>query len=124
MLIGDNRKFLALLVTLKTEIDLNTLLPMDKLTQSAQEWCRSVGFPATTATEVLRSGPDAKIVAAIQKGIDRANAKTVSNAQRIQKWKILPQDFSIPGGELGPTMKLKRPCVVAKYTDTIDQFYV
>lgn len=123
MLIGDNRKFLSLLITLKTEIDLNTLLPTDKLTQSAQEWCRSVGTQATTVHDVLR-GPDDKIMAAIQKGIDRANLKAVSNAQRIQKWIILPLDFSIPGGELGPTMKLKRPSVVDKYRDTIDNFYV
>ena len=59
-----------------------------------------------------------------QEGIDRANQKALSNAQKVQKWIILGQDFSVPGGELGPTMKMKRHVVLQKYGDNVEKFYV
>ena len=43
----------------------------------------------------------------VQAGIDRVNKAATSNAQRVQKWMVLPRDFSLPGGELGPTMKVR-----------------
>ena len=59
----------------------------------------------------------------IQKGIDSANRESVSNAQKIQKWMILPRDFSIPGGEIGPTMKVKRQAVTKMYQKQIEKIY-
>ena len=43
--------------------------------------------------------------------------------QRVQKWSIVPVDFSVPGGELGPTLKLKRHYVLKKYDTQINNFY-
>ena len=55
--------------------------------------------------------------------LDEANKKAISNAARVQKWTILPTDVSIPGGELGPTLKLKRFFFYEKYAAAIEQFY-
>jgi long-subunit acyl-CoA synthetase (AMP-forming) len=44
----------------------------------------------------------------IQKHIGETNAKSVSKAAHLKKFKLLATDFSQPGGELTPTMKLKR----------------
>ncbi|KAK4318096.1 hypothetical protein Pmani_010879 [Petrolisthes manimaculis] len=122
MIIGDKRKFLSVLITLKTNVNLDSGEPLDSLTPSCVDWCRSVGSQAKTIQDVL-AGPDVNVMRAIQDGIDRANKIAPSNAQRLQKWTILPRDFSVPGGELGPTMKLKRPVVTQKYCETIERFY-
>jgi len=63
------------------------------------------------------------VMRGIQAGIDKANKEAVSNAQRIQKWMVIPRDFSLPGGELGPTMKVKRQAVTKKYEGCIEKIY-
>ena len=64
------------------------------------EWCKSLGSDAKVLGDVM-DGKDQAVLKAIQAGIDRVNKKAESNAKKVQKWSILPRDFSIPGGELG-----------------------
>ncbi|KAL4634756.1 long-chain-fatty-acid-CoA ligase ACSBG2 [Arapaima gigas] len=122
MLIGDKRKFLSMLLTIKCRVNGDTGEPEDELTDEAVDLCRKLGSAATRVSHIV-GGQDRAVDAAIQQGIDRVNKKAVSNAQRIQKWTVLDRDFSIPGGELGPTMKLKRPVVLKMYKEQIDNFY-
>ncbi|XP_051776258.1 long-chain-fatty-acid--CoA ligase ACSBG1 isoform X2 [Erpetoichthys calabaricus] len=122
MLIGDKKKFLSMLLTLKCVYDMDTMEPTDDLNLEALEFCHQVGSQATKVSEIIRD-KDPKVQEAIQAGIDRVNLKATSNAQRIQKWIILERDFSIAGGELGPTMKLKRPAVLHLYKNVINSFY-
>ena len=63
-------------------------------------------------------------MSAIQEGIDRANAHAVSNAARVQRWTILPVDVSIAGGELGPTLKLKRFAFNKMHEEAIEKLYI
>jgi long-chain-fatty-acid--CoA ligase ACSBG len=56
-------------------------------------------------------------------GIDRANKKAVSNAAKIKAWFFILDDFSIPGGELTPTLKVRRSQVTKKYAQKIDELY-
>ncbi|KFP91910.1 Long-chain-fatty-acid--CoA ligase ACSBG2, partial [Apaloderma vittatum] len=122
MLVGDKAKFLAMLLTLKCEVDPETGEPGDNLTPEAVEYCQKLGSKATRVSEII-SSKDKAIYEAIQKGVSAVNERAVSNAQKVQKWVLLEKDFSLFGGELGPTMKLKRPVVAEKYKDQIAQFY-
>ena len=97
-------------------IDPDTLEPEDNLTGDAIAWCKSVGSDATTLSQILES-KDSKIYEGIQAGIDKANEESVSRAQKIQKWKILDKDFTIPGGELGKEGK-KIPSTAAIHNFT------
>uniref|UniRef100_A0A8C3AHN8 Long-chain-fatty-acid--CoA ligase ACSBG2 n=1 Tax=Cyclopterus lumpus TaxID=8103 RepID=A0A8C3AHN8_CYCLU len=122
MLIGDKRKFLSMLLTIKCQLNTESGDPEDELTPEAIELCRKLGSNATRVSEIA-GGQDRVIHAAVQEGINRVNKEASSNAQRIQKWIILDRDFSLTGGELGPTMKLKRPVVAKMYKEQIENFY-
>ena len=60
---------------------------------------------------------------AIIEGIQRANEKATANPCKVQKFTVLPQELSVQGGELGPTLKLKRHFIMEKYQDLIDEMY-
>uniref|UniRef100_A0A667Y1J4 long-chain-fatty-acid--CoA ligase n=1 Tax=Myripristis murdjan TaxID=586833 RepID=A0A667Y1J4_9TELE len=121
MLIGDKLKFLSMLLTLKCVVDDNGE-PTDELTPEAVAFCQQHGVTATKISEILANKEPA-VYKAIQEGMERVNARATSNAQKIQKWVILDRDFSVSGGELGPTMKLKRPVVVKMYQEKINEMY-
>ena len=125
MVVGDRKKFLSCLLTLKVETDPDTMEPKDNLTKAAKEWCQeTAGVKVETLAEILIPGEaNEKVMKAIQDGINRVNNQAVSNAQRIQKWTVLPTDFSVPGDELGPTLKLKRHTVLKKYSAYIESLY-
>jgi len=122
LVLGDKQKFISCFLTLAVEVNPDTMEPSRRLTSAAIEWCRSIGSTANTVTDVLK-GPDSRIMRGIQAGIDRANKKAVSNASRVQKWMVLPQDFSVPGGELGPTLKVKRQYITKRYQKSIEKIY-
>ncbi|KAJ6654453.1 hypothetical protein lerEdw1_006874 [Lerista edwardsae] len=133
MLVGDKAKFLGMLMTLKAtlrilrllqcKVNLETGEPEDSLTPDAIEFCQKLGSKSTRVSDIV-GGKDPAVYAAIQKGITLVNDRAISNAQKIQKWLLLDKDFSIAGGELGPTMKLKRPVVAAMYKREIDTIYM
>ncbi|XP_072526916.1 long-chain-fatty-acid--CoA ligase ACSBG1 isoform X2 [Salminus brasiliensis] len=122
MLIGDKRKFLSMLLTIKCVINVETMEPTDDLSPEAVKFCQQLGSQATKVSDIT-GGKDKLLNQAIQDGIARVNSKATSNAQRIQKWIVLGKDFSVSGGELGPTMKLRRAAVLKMYHNEVETFY-
>ncbi|XP_068461365.1 long-chain-fatty-acid--CoA ligase ACSBG2-like isoform X2 [Clinocottus analis] len=121
ILIGDKLKFLSMLLTLKCVVDDNGD-PTDELSPEALTFCQQHNVTATKVSEITANKEPA-IYNAIQEGMERVNAKATSNAQKIQKWVILERDFSVNGGELGPTLKLRRPIVVKMNQEKINELY-
>jgi long-chain-fatty-acid--CoA ligase ACSBG len=115
MLIGDKKKYNSVLVTLKVEVDENGL-PTQKLTGDAL----LVSGASTTVGEAKN---DSKWKDYIEKGLKKYNAEAVSQAQQVQKFRILDRDFSLGGGELTDTLKLKRNVVTKQYEALIDSIY-
>ncbi|XP_068060555.1 long-chain-fatty-acid--CoA ligase ACSBG1 isoform X4 [Anomalospiza imberbis] len=122
MVIGDKKKFLSMFLTLKSVLDPDTSDPTDILTEQARDFCQRSGSKATKVSEIVATR-DQATYRAIQEGIDRVNSTATNRVHCIQKWIVLPRDFSISGGELGPTMKLKRLAVLEKYRNEVDSFY-
>ncbi|XP_021005737.1 long-chain-fatty-acid--CoA ligase ACSBG2 isoform X2 [Mus caroli] len=123
MLVGDKAKFLCMLLTLKCETDRKSGEPLNKLSLEAKSFCQTLGSQATTVSDILKSR-DPVVYTAIQYGIDIVNQQAMSDSHRIRKWIILEKDFSIQGGELGPTSKLKRNVITQKYKAQIDSMYL
>jgi long-chain-fatty-acid--CoA ligase ACSBG len=120
MVIGDKRKFLTMLVSLKVETEPETGAPTNRLAADALFVGKQIGSSAKTTEEAKN---DPLWMEYIRKGMKEGNSKTTSNAQIVQKFELLTTDFSEKAGELTPTLKLKRNVVVEKYSDLIESMY-
>ena len=60
--------------------------------------------------------------AAVQKGVDDANAK-LARVEQIKKFTLVEGDWLPGGDELTPTMKLKRKPIASKYAGEIAAMY-
>ena len=120
MVVGDRRKYLAMVISVKTEVDPETGIPTDQLASDALFVCDQIGSSAKTVADVKS---DPLWTTYFNEGMAKANDKSTSNAQRVQKWVLLDQDFSEKMGDLTPTLKLKRSVVAKKCADVIESLY-
>ena len=105
VVIGDRRKYLSALFTLDPE----------KIVAEAGQ-CGSSARDAKTAATCE------SFKAHLQKQVDGVNT-SLARVQTIKKWTIIPDEFTPEGGELTPTMKLKRRVVNEKYGEQIESMY-
>jgi long-chain acyl-CoA synthetase len=52
-----------------------------------------------------------------------ALTSSLADYERVRRVALLPEEFSIDGGELTPTLKVKRRVIDEKYSDLIDELY-
>jgi long-chain-fatty-acid--CoA ligase ACSBG len=115
MMVGDQRKFNVAIVTLKAKGATGDLPGGDELDGGAL-----LISPATkTITEAMADPVWHK---AITDAIAKVN-KSLPPPSRIQRFTILPLDFSVDTEELTPTFKTKRSVVEKKYADTIESMF-
>jgi long-chain acyl-CoA synthetase len=106
LVVGDARPFIAVLVAADPE--------------TVAQWKAERGKPeGVTHAEVVR---DPEFQAEIQAAVDQAN-QAVSRAEAIKKFAILEEDFTEAGGQLTPTLKVRRQVVMDQYSQQIDALY-
>lgn len=115
MMVGDRRKYNVCLITLRLQANEDGTFT-NQLTGASLK----IDSKAKTVEEAQT---DATWKAYIQAGLDAANKTAVSNASKIQKFKILPGDFGVATGELTATLKLKRAVVSQMYAAAIEEMY-
>ncbi|TDC78990.1 long-chain fatty acid--CoA ligase [Micromonospora sp. KC606] len=106
LVVGDRQPFIAALVTIDEEA-----LP---------KWLAARDLPADTP--VARLCEDEALRAEIQRAVDQAN-QSVSKAEAIKVFRILPRDFAEATGELTPSLKVKRQVVHKAYESEIADIY-
>ena len=121
MIVGDQRKHLAVILTLKTELNKKNQ-PIDILHPDVQKWLQKHGSDAQTASDLL-DGDNKYVKIAIMNRIKKVNQKAISNASKVHNFMIAPREFSLAGNELTPAMKLKRHIVVNIYEKEINKMY-
>ncbi len=103
--IGDGRSYNTALVVLDSDF--------------APAWAAQHGLKGRTLGDLAG---DPNMVAALQEGVERANAK-LARVEQIKKFEVVAGDW-LPGGEeLTPTMKLRRKPIAEKYSEQIEALY-
>ncbi|MES2387035.1 MAG: long-chain fatty acid--CoA ligase [Bacteroidota bacterium] len=84
-----------------------------------REWCSHKGIPYS---DDLSMAEDPNVVAKFRKDVAVLNER-LSQTEKVKKISIVPRPFTIDGGELTPTLKLKRKAILNKYAAMIEGIY-
>ena len=103
--IGDRRPYNTALIVLDADF--------------APLWAAQQGIEDTSLGSLAR---DERARAAVQEGVDAANAK-LARVEQIKRFHIVEGDWLPGSDELTPTMKLKRKPIAEKYDAAIEQMY-
>jgi long-chain acyl-CoA synthetase len=104
VVIGDRRPYLVAVVTLDPE--------------EAVTWAKEHELEP----DPVALASNEEVRASIQAHVDQINEK-FARVEQVKKIQILPNDLSQEGGELTPTLKVKRNVVHEKFADVVDRIY-
>jgi long-chain acyl-CoA synthetase len=105
MVVGENRKMPTALIQPNIEY--------------VKQWLESKGIKTNSLEESFK---ESTLIQAIQNDIEGHN-KNFGSWEQIKKFKLVPEEWTIEGGHLTPTMKLKRKVVKEKYSNYIEKMY-
>lgn len=105
IVIGDRRHYLTALITLNPS--------------AIQQWAAGQGLAELPYSELIHHP---QVRALVERIIARRNAQLASFEQ-IKKFAILDGEFTVEGGLLTPTMKIKRKVAMERYADVIEAMY-
>jgi long-chain acyl-CoA synthetase len=106
MVVGEGRPYIGCLISLDGEVLRDWLSRHDK----------NPDTPIADLTE------DPELLAELQEKIDEANA-TVSRAEQIKQFRVMPVELSEDAGEITPSVKVKRHVVMEKYASEVNALY-
>jgi long-chain acyl-CoA synthetase len=106
IVVGDAKPYIAALVTIDPD--------------AFPSWVKAAGKQAGSTVDSLKN--DADLRAEIQGAIDEAN-KAVSQAEAVKKFAILGVDWTEEGGQMTPSLKLKRNVVMAEFAADVEALY-
>jgi long-chain acyl-CoA synthetase len=84
-----------------------------------KEWCAEHSIEFTGNEKIIKNE---KVVNLIKDTVERYN-QNFNQVEQIKKFELLPHEWSVEGGELTPTLKLKRKVIMEKYKDAIERIY-
>ena len=105
VVLGENQKFAAALI----RPDFAFL----------KDWCKSHNIPFTTNEEMIQNEE-------VKKRYDREVKKLnegLGEVEKVKKYVLLADEWTIANGILTPTLKVKRKVVMEHYCDLIDKMF-
>ena len=122
VLVGDGKKFVSLLLTLKVDKDNVSGTYTRNLSADARRLIKQK-LRLTNVQTVDDALKFKEISSYIDECVNEANFRAINRVSRVKKWLILRDELDVLTGELTPTLKTKRKFISKKYESDIEMLY-